>query len=144
MVSAPSFAWSCFDTSPETVAPRGAGGPGQAVEIILRSRQGTPKPPWVPSLRWPVSDALGLASSGHDPEGKSAKRSLDQRRAGTGGMNFLTDFADQAVVLPVAVVVAIVLAVMGWRRGALVWLGVLGVTFGVILVLKLGFLACGP
>jgi membrane-associated phospholipid phosphatase len=59
-------------------------------------------------------------------------------------MNFLTDFADQAVVLPVAAAVAIVLAVMGWRRGALVWLGVLGVTFGVILVLKLGFLACGP
>ena len=31
----------------------------------------------------------------------------------------------------------------GWRRGALVWLGVVSVTFGVMLVLKLVFLACG-
>lgn len=59
-------------------------------------------------------------------------------------MMFVTDFADQAVVLPVALAVALVLAGMGWRRGALVWLGVLGATFSVILLLKLGFLACGP
>jgi membrane-associated phospholipid phosphatase len=59
-------------------------------------------------------------------------------------MVFLTDFADQAVVLPVVAIVAIVLFAMGWRRGALVWLGAVGATFGVILVLKLGFLACGP
>ena len=57
---------------------------------------------------------------------------------------FLTDFADQAVVLPVALAVGVVLATMGWRRGALVWLGVVGATFGVVLVLKLGFMACGP
>lgn len=59
-------------------------------------------------------------------------------------MTFLTDFADQAVVLPVVVAVAIMLAAQGWRRGALVWLGVVGATFGMVLVLKLGFLACGP
>jgi membrane-associated phospholipid phosphatase len=59
-------------------------------------------------------------------------------------MKFLTDFADQAVVLPVALAIGIVLAVMGWRRGALVWLGVVGATFGVVLALKFGFMACGP
>ncbi len=59
-------------------------------------------------------------------------------------MTFLTDFADQAVMLPVVVVVAIVLACIGWRRGALVWLGVVGATFGVILVLKLCLIACAP
>lgn len=59
-------------------------------------------------------------------------------------MTFLTDFADQAVVLPVVVAVALVLAILGWRRGALVWLGVVGATFAVILVLKLGFLGCEP
>jgi membrane-associated phospholipid phosphatase len=59
-------------------------------------------------------------------------------------MTFLTDFADQAVVLPIALAVAIVLAAQGWPRGALAWLGVIGVTFGIVLVLKLGFMACGP
>jgi membrane-associated phospholipid phosphatase len=59
-------------------------------------------------------------------------------------MLFLTDFADQAVVLPIVVAVAIVLAALGWRRGALAWLGAIGATFGVILLLKLGFLACAP
>jgi membrane-associated phospholipid phosphatase len=59
-------------------------------------------------------------------------------------MTFLTDFADQAVVLPVAAAVAIVLAAQGWRRGALAWIAVVGITLGVILVLKVGFLACAP
>jgi len=59
-------------------------------------------------------------------------------------MMFLTDFADQAVVLPIVVAVAIVLAAQGWRRGALAWLGVIGATFGVVLLLKLVFMACGP
>jgi membrane-associated phospholipid phosphatase len=59
-------------------------------------------------------------------------------------MKFLTDFADQAVMLPMVVVVAIVLAGLGWRRGAVAWLGVIGATLGLILVLKLCVLACGP
>jgi membrane-associated phospholipid phosphatase len=59
-------------------------------------------------------------------------------------MMFLTDFADQAVMLPVVFALAIVLAIQGWRRGALVWLGVVLVTFSVMLVLKLVFLACTP
>jgi membrane-associated phospholipid phosphatase len=59
-------------------------------------------------------------------------------------MIFLTDFADQAVVLPVVLAVAVSLGVLGCWRGMLTWLGVIGVTFGAILVLKLGFLACAP
>ena len=59
-------------------------------------------------------------------------------------MMFLTNFADQAVMLPVVFAVAIVLALQDWLRGALVWLGVVFVTFGLILVLKLAFLACTP
>ena len=59
-------------------------------------------------------------------------------------MTFLTDFADQAVVLPLVAMVSIVLAILGWWRGALAWLAAAGVTFGSVLVLKVGFLACGP
>jgi membrane-associated phospholipid phosphatase len=59
-------------------------------------------------------------------------------------MTFLTDFADQAVMLPVVLAVAIVLAAMGWWRGALAWLCVIAVTFGGVLALKFGFLACRP
>lgn len=59
-------------------------------------------------------------------------------------MQFLTDFADQAVVLPVALVLAMVLATMGWRRGALVWVGVVAATLGLVGLLKVGFIACGP
>jgi membrane-associated phospholipid phosphatase len=59
-------------------------------------------------------------------------------------MSFLTDFADQAVILPLVVAVAIALASQGWRRGALVWLGVSGATLGAMLLLKLVFLACTP
>jgi len=62
----------------------------------------------------------------------------------TAAMRFLTDFADQAVVLPVVLAVAIVLTLQGWRRGALVWLGVVGATFLTMLVLKLVFLSCPP
>lgn len=58
-------------------------------------------------------------------------------------MRFLTDFADQAVVIPVVLAIAVVLAMQGWRRGALVWLGVVSVTFVLMLFLKLVFMACG-
>ncbi|HEY1931927.1 MAG TPA: phosphatase PAP2 family protein [Acetobacteraceae bacterium] len=59
-------------------------------------------------------------------------------------MLFITNFADQAVLLPLVLAVAVALAVQGWARGALVWLAVVGATFGVILVLKLVCLACAP
>ena len=59
-------------------------------------------------------------------------------------MIFLSDFADQAVMLPVVFAIAIVLAMQGWRRGALIWLCVALATFGLMLVLKLVFFACTP
>ncbi|MBV9248464.1 MAG: phosphatase PAP2 family protein [Acetobacteraceae bacterium] len=59
-------------------------------------------------------------------------------------MTFLTDFADQAVILPLVLAVAGALAAQGWRRGAVVWLCVLFATFATLLSLKLAFLACSP
>ncbi len=59
-------------------------------------------------------------------------------------MRYLTDFADQAVILPVVLAVAIALAAQGWRRGALTWLAVVGATFFATLVFKLMFLTCSP
>ncbi|MGE0419445.1 MAG: PA-phosphatase [Acetobacteraceae bacterium] len=59
-------------------------------------------------------------------------------------MNFLTDFADQAVILPLVLVVAVILAAQGWRRGAGAWLLAIGATFSVVLGLKLLFLGCQP
>ncbi len=59
-------------------------------------------------------------------------------------MNFVTDFADQAVVLPVVAVVLALLAIQGWYRGAVAWLVAVAGTFGLVFVLKVGFLACAP
>ena len=56
---------------------------------------------------------------------------------------FVSDFADQAVVLPSAALIAMLLALAGWRRGAIVWSVAIVGTFGLMLVLKLGFGACG-
>ncbi len=58
-------------------------------------------------------------------------------------MKFLTDFADQAVVLPVAGAVLVLLLASGWRRGALAWAGCVAGVLGVMLMLKLVTLACG-
>jgi membrane-associated phospholipid phosphatase len=59
-------------------------------------------------------------------------------------VRYLTDFADQAVILPLVLATAVALVVQGWRRGALVWLIVVAATFVAMLVLKLMFLACSP
>lgn len=59
-------------------------------------------------------------------------------------MTYLTDFADQAVILPLVLTVAVVLAVQGWRRGALIWLIVVASTSFATLLFKLMFLACSP
>ena len=53
-------------------------------------------------------------------------------------MAYLSDFADQAVLLPVAVLVAACLAVAGWQRGCFAWLAAVGGTFAVMLLLKGG------
>jgi membrane-associated phospholipid phosphatase len=54
----------------------------------------------------------------------------------------ISDFADQAIVLPLAVGTALLLAISGWRRGAFAWTAAIGSTLGVILLLKLSFFAC--
>ena len=59
-------------------------------------------------------------------------------------MRYLTDFADQAVILPLVLAVAVALAAQGWLRGAFIWLMVVGTTFVATLVAKLTFLACSP
>ena len=59
-------------------------------------------------------------------------------------MNYLTDFADQAVILPLVFAVAIVLAAQGWRNGALTWLVVVAGTFAATIASKLIFLSCSP
>ncbi|MEA2743506.1 MAG: hypothetical protein QOG25_1877, partial [Acetobacteraceae bacterium] len=59
-------------------------------------------------------------------------------------MRYLTDFADQAVVLPLVLAVAVALAAQGWRRGALIWLAVVASTFAATVMFKLMFLACSP
>lgn len=54
----------------------------------------------------------------------------------------LTDFADQAVLLPVAAAVALALLAQGWWRGVAAWGLCVGATLGAMLVLKLIFAAC--
>lgn len=56
---------------------------------------------------------------------------------------FVTNFADQAVLLPLVGAVAAGLYVAGWRRGALVWSGAIACTWAAMLLLKLACLACG-
>jgi membrane-associated phospholipid phosphatase len=59
-------------------------------------------------------------------------------------VRYLTDFADQAVILPLVLAIAVALAVQGWRRGAFVWLVVVAGVFFTTLILKVMFLACSP
>jgi membrane-associated phospholipid phosphatase len=58
-------------------------------------------------------------------------------------MIFLTDFADQAVILPLALAVGAALALAGWRRGAFAWLLAVPATLGVVLLAKMTVVACG-
>ena len=57
---------------------------------------------------------------------------------------FLTNFADEAVMLPLAVAVGCTLAALGWRRGAVAWSVAIFCTFALMLVLKMVSVACGP
>jgi membrane-associated phospholipid phosphatase len=57
-------------------------------------------------------------------------------------MRFVTDFADQAVMLPVVAAIGIALLAQGWRRGAAAWVGASAGTLAVMLLLKLVFIAC--
>jgi membrane-associated phospholipid phosphatase len=59
-------------------------------------------------------------------------------------MHFLTDFADQAVVLPLALAMAVSFWLAGWPRAAIAWSVSIIVTFGVVAVAKLLVFAYGP
>jgi membrane-associated phospholipid phosphatase len=58
-------------------------------------------------------------------------------------MRFLTDFADQAVVLPVVLAIALVLLAQRWWRGAAAWTATVVATFAVVLALKVLLIPCG-
>ncbi len=60
------------------------------------------------------------------------------------GVLFVTNFADQAVILPLVVAVTVTLVVQGWRRGAVIWFAVICATFIVVALLKLVCLPCAP
>ena len=57
-------------------------------------------------------------------------------------MDFITDFGDQAVLLPLIVVTGGGFAASGWRRGAYAWLIGISATYLVTLLLKLTLLDC--
>jgi len=57
-------------------------------------------------------------------------------------VKFLTDFGDQAVVLPLAATVAVMLLLLGWWRGAIGWILAVPGTFAIVLSLKIIFYAC--
>src|SRR5690242_12261261 len=56
----------------------------------------------------------------------------------------VSDFADQGLILPLAVGIGLLLALSGWRRGALAWAVAIGATLVVIVLLKLRFFGCAP
>ena len=69
----------------------------------------------------------------------------DDSRPASAALNLwsgVTDFGDQAVVLPLAVGIALIFALSGWRRGALAWTAAIGATLALVLLLKLRFVAC--
>lgn len=57
-------------------------------------------------------------------------------------MFFVTDFADAAVILPVALTVAVLLALLDWRRGALGWSAGVMAALAAVLLGKLALFAC--
>lgn len=57
-------------------------------------------------------------------------------------MKFLTDFGDQAVVLPLAAAIALCLLLLGWWRAAIGWAIAVFGTFALVLSLKIIFYAC--
>jgi len=59
------------------------------------------------------------------------------------GLTSVTDFGDQAIIFPLAAGIALILALSGWRRGALAWTAAIGGTLTLVLILKLRFFACG-
>lgn len=58
-------------------------------------------------------------------------------------MQFLTDFADQAVILPVGLIMLLFLWQAGWRRGARAWASAFGLMLASMAGLKLLLASCG-
>ncbi len=58
--------------------------------------------------------------------------------------HFVSDLADQALILPLTAVVAGVLLLGGRSRLALAWLGVVGSVFAAMLLMKLSLSICEP
>src|SRR6267142_1179921 len=91
---------------------------------------------------FPVGCGEEIMSS-DDPTSAGAELSvLGNLQSGLADVVRVTDFGDQAVVLPLAVGIALIFALSGWRRGALAWTAAIGSTLGLILFLKLRFFAC--
>ncbi len=57
-------------------------------------------------------------------------------------LHFVTNFGDQAVVLPVVAATGLALLILGWWRGALAWFVAVPATLGVVLLGKLSTIAC--
>ena len=58
-------------------------------------------------------------------------------------MQYLTDFADQAVILPSIALLLAAFACLRLWRGVLAWVVVVVAAWGLVLTMKLGFMACG-
>jgi membrane-associated phospholipid phosphatase len=58
-------------------------------------------------------------------------------------IRFFTDFADQDVLFPLALLIAACLLFAGWKRGAAAWFGTFCGVYAITTLLKLGFAACG-
>lgn len=79
--------------------------------------------------------------SDHNPTSATADLSvLAHLRSSLVNAAGVTDFGDQGVLLPLAAGIALLLALSGWRRGALAWTAAIGGTLALILLLKLRFL----
>jgi len=57
-------------------------------------------------------------------------------------LQFVTDLGDQAVIVPLAVAMGVVLLLAGWWRGALAWGMAVSATLFAVLVAKMGTIAC--
>ncbi|MDE2574267.1 MAG: phosphatase PAP2 family protein [Rhodospirillales bacterium] len=66
-----------------------------------------------------------------------------QALPGPGIVAVITDFADQAVMLPLAAVTGLALWLAGWRRGALAWYLAVPATLAVVGLAKLGVFLFG-
>jgi membrane-associated phospholipid phosphatase len=58
-------------------------------------------------------------------------------------VQFLSDFADQQLLLPLGLIWIAILMASGWWRGMAAWTAVMVGTLGCLTVLKVVFLACG-